>query len=549
MLKLTTLSNPTSIQKPGIQDNINVLYQFFIHSDPKRNHEIKTCLRKNIENPYITHIYLLNERIFTLRELGLTTTTNKISQIVIGRRLKYSDVFKYAYTNNISGYIVIANADIFFDNTLKNVRVSDIHIKKKMFAQLRFEYNVSDMSRSILFGPRSDSQDTWIMHSRFIKDFSNPSIQKAFDFQLGQMGCDNKIVYLMMILGFEVLNDPFFIKTYHYHTTQIRNYTVTDRINAPYSMIIPARITPRLRLHKEISSALKLSFNDNSMLYNYIVDATTPFIIPRIAGIENRYAVNMRLLSASPLLINWIKSPAILSKMKKNAGINITNEHDAMQFSAMYLKAFENCEIYGGWNRLGHVYHASQDNVEKWYPDKRMFCSFSFDIFHYIYSPKCWTRALKGKRLLIISPFEESIRVQLEKRAQLYDGVDLFPECTFITVKPPQTQGDERSDSFVKEISAFFKRLDMVSEEYDIALVSCGGYGNMVCNYIYEHHRKSAIYVGGVLQMYFGILGERWIRERPDIIKMFVDGNGAWTRPSESEKPKNYVNVEGACYW
>jgi hypothetical protein len=71
----------------------------------------------------------------------------------------------------------------------------------------------------------------------------------------------------------------------------------------------------------------------------------------------------------------------------------------------------------------------------------------------------------------------------------------------------------------------------------------------MVCNYIYERHGKSAIYVGGVLQMYFGILGERWIRERPDIIKMFVDGNDAWTRPSELEKPKNYINVEGACYW
>ena len=93
MLKLTTLSNSTSIQKPGIQDHINIFYQFFIHSDPNRNHEIKTCLRKNIENPYITHIYLLNERVFTLRELGLTTATNKISQIVIGRRLKYSDVF------------------------------------------------------------------------------------------------------------------------------------------------------------------------------------------------------------------------------------------------------------------------------------------------------------------------------------------------------------------------------------------------------------------------------------------------------------------------
>jgi hypothetical protein len=257
----------------------------------------------------------------------------------------------------------------------------------------------------------------------------------------------------------------------------------------------------------------------------------------------------MQIYTNNKTNLDLIKNPATLTKMKKNAGIQITCEHDAIQFSTMYLKAFENCEIYGGWNRMGHVYHTSQDNVEKWYPDKRMFCSFAFDIFHYIYSPTFWTKALKGKRLLIISPFEESIRAQLEKRAQLYDGVDLFPECTFTTIRSTQTQGDEKSESFVKEIAAFFKRLDAVSGEYDIALVSCGGYGNMVCNYIYERHRKSAIYVGGVLQMYFGNLGKRWIRERPDIIKMFVDGNDAWTRPSELEKPKNYLNVEDACYW
>ena len=34
---------------------------------------------------------------------------------------------------------------------------------------------------------------------------------------------------------------------------------------------------------------------------------------------------------------------------------------------------------------------------------------------------------------------------------------------------------------------------------------------------------KPAIYVGGVLQMYFGILGQRWVRERPDILRMYLN--------------------------
>jgi hypothetical protein len=81
---------------------------------------------------------------------------------------------------------------------------------------------------------------------------------------------------------------------------------------------------------------------------------------------------------------------------------------------------------------------------------------------------------------------------------------------------------------------------------FDIALVSCGGYANPICAHMYLKG-KSAIYVGGVLQMYFGILGNRWIKERPDIIKLYH--NKYWKRPKPSEKPKNCEKVEGACYW
>ena len=47
--------------------------------------------------------------------------------------------------------------------------------------------------------------------------------------------------------------------------------------------------------------------------------------------------------------------------------------------------------------------------------------------------------------------------------------------------------------------------------------------------------------------MYFSILGNRWIKERPDILKLYH--NKHWKRPRMSEKPKNCEKVEGACYW
>ena len=87
----------------------------------------------------------------------------------------------------------------------------------------------------------------------------------------------------------------------------------------------------------------------------------------------------------------------------------------------------------------------------------------------------------------------------------------------------------------------------MLKDSYDVALVSCGGYGNLVCNYIFEKHRKSAVYVGGVLQMYFGVLGNRWLKERPDVVRLFL--NEHWSRPKTTERPRNSDSIEGGCYW
>jgi hypothetical protein len=95
-------------------------------------------------------------------------------------------------------------------------------------------------------------------------------------------------------------------------------------------------------------------------------------------------------------------------------------------------------------------------------------------------------------------------------------------------------------------LNEFTKELDKIKDDYDVALVSCGGYGNLVCNHIYNSG-KSAIYVGGTLQMYFGILGSRWLRERSDILRMFL--NEHWSRPKESEKPPGHQAIEKSCYW
>ena len=89
---------------------------------------------------------------------------------------------------------------------------------------------------------------------------------------------------------------------------------------------------------------------------------------------------------------------------------------------------------------------------------------------------------------------------------------------------------------------------DINKLDFDIALLGCGGYGLPLCNYIYSDLKKSAIYIGGAIQLLFGVMGARW--ENSDYWKKIIkENNTKFIRPSKEEQMKNQTAVEGGCYW
>ena len=101
--------------------------------------ENKKCLFYNSHNDAITKIVLLNERMYSDEELGIKSS--KIVQVVTGKRLSYKDAMDHVSHNEINGYIILANTDIFFDRSVTNVMRSGLATTRKMFCQLRFEYD------------------------------------------------------------------------------------------------------------------------------------------------------------------------------------------------------------------------------------------------------------------------------------------------------------------------------------------------------------------------------------------------------------------------
>jgi hypothetical protein len=512
-------------------DPIHVFLQFYIDKNEEHYNEIKFALKKNVENPYIDSIIMLNERIYTDEELGIKSS--KIKQINIQTWITYADILNY----DIVGYKIIINADIFLDESIKNIKISDIHIHKKMYSLVRYEYNQGEPyllhGKNTTTDIRSDSQDTWIIHSNH--KFTSKQLN-LFKIKLGTPGCDNKINYLFTIIGYTLYNDPLYIKSFHCHFNLDRDYT-HGKLALPYMFIIPANISTIYPLNPDKVNESMIetySFNQcNSKLFNFIKNINKPFIIPRIAGIENNFA----------MLNDYRKLQPLCSRMKKNAGIQFESTDSVDLYKIWYKSAFEKCELYTSWEPWGNVYKYisdSQDDIVNTYK-KPTISALVFDIFHYIHSNP-WTHALANKRILIISSFIESIKNQSKN---IYP-VDLFPGCTFIYLKPPQTNAMNKSRDWFIEFNNFCDEIKKVENDFDVALCSCGGYGNPVCSYIYSLN-KSSIYIGGVLQMYFGIYGKRWLTERKEVMSLYLTPD--WKRPSDNEKPIQYNTIESGCYW
>ena len=117
----------------------------------------------------------------------------------------------------------------------------------------------------------------------------------------------------------------------------------------------------------------------------------------------------------------------------------------------------------------------------------------------------------------------------------------------FIFYKSYQTSGGNYlHNSWLETYNLMIN--DISKLEFDIALLGCGGYGLPLCEFIKSKMNKSAIYIGGGLQLLFGVMGKRW-ESREEWQKIITENNSKFIRPSNEEIMKNNTNIEGGCYW
>ena len=235
---------------------------------------------------------------------------------------------------------------------------------------------------------------------------------------------------------------------------------------------------------------------------------------------------------------NSKKREKILIQMKNNAGFFPEDPVLMQAFAKLMKHSCAQIDLLAVW------YNRMEDYVVDCYGENCQLTDLTALEPWYVKSP--WTKALKGKRVLVIHPFVDTIKKQYEKRGYLFENKEILPEfAALYTVKAVQTIAGANDDRFQN----WFEALDWMAEEamktdFEVAIIGCGAYGFPLAARLKEAGR-SAVHMGGATQLLFGIKGKRW-DNHPVIGKLY---NEYWVRPGESEKPVGAEGVEDGCYW
>lgn len=292
----------------------------------------------------------------------------------------------------------------------------------------------------------------------------------------------------------------------------------------------------------------------NEMIYQ-IISSDAPCMIARYGANElscilNYMSIKERqkwsFIKGETSFWWWNKN--IMRNMRTNAGFFPSTEESLSRFSEMMLEDSREVDVLAVFSS---VYYGVNRMIPYLYNCRSFFILPYIDPFLY---EKPWSRALEGKRIVIVHPFAELIERQYSKRTLLFDNPLVLPEFKLRTVKAVQSLGGE-SNGYRDWFEALeWMKNEIDKEEYDICIIGCGAYGFPLAAHVKRTGHK-AIHVGGSLQLWFGIKGKRWempnksdLHEIPDDFYLRLMDRVSWVRPYNYVSDKTKV-VENGCYW
>jgi hypothetical protein len=240
------------------------------------------------------------------------------------------------------------------------------------------------------------------------------------------------------------------------------------------------------------------------------------YFLDRFNQKDNRYPDNVKMM------------------MNINAGFFPTDDFLLDEFSQLYLSGLKKMDII--WSMW---FSKFEDKLYGEYYRDKFIANYDNTVFP-IHKTKPWTSALEGKKVLVIHPFETSIKQNYKSKEKLFEGCEFIPDFELKTLRSVQSIAGNKTEfpTWFEALKDMEQRMEQI--DFDIALIGAGAYGLPLGAYAKEIGKK-AIHIGGILQLFFGIKGKAWNK-----LHLY---NEYWTSPLEEEKPQGFRKVEAGRYW
>jgi hypothetical protein len=228
-------------------------------------------------------------------------------------------------------------------------------------------------------------------------------------------------------------------------------------------------------------------------------------------------------------------------QIRTNAGFYGTDE-DLKKFKKIYYEAIKSCDIM-----MNVITCNSFRMIEDFYTA------------NYIYIPQIpyleycdlylQTMSLLSTRHKIgfVSSFDKDMEEQAPKLGKVWNGQFAFNHKNFVFVHSYNTTElqEKPHKNYLETLEDLSARV-LAHDDVDYWFLGCGCYGLPLAK-ILKDNKKNSIYIGGLIQILFGIMGQRW-RDRKEITSQM---NFHWLGSSQQVPIKDlnkYMAIEGGCY-
>ena len=191
-------------------------------------------------------------------------------------------------------------------------------------------------------------------------------------------------------------------------------------------------------------------------------------------------------------------------KLMMQAGFHVdSNLDEAIEaflfFKNGYINAIRNCDYLTFWSFLNCYSLNILNDIKKTkninhvnYPNDKDLC----DIFD-------------NKNILFLTAFKDLIDKQIKtkniyKLRKNYNltNIKLTTIEAFLTTYP-----NKKGKNFIETYNYYIAKIDemFLLNKYDIFTCSCGCYGILLCNYVYNKYKITSFYMGNYINVFFGI--------------------------------------------